>query len=184
MNIIIEPHPDDALLGCFSLLNLGMIDKIITVTDGEASPLNIEKDKHYKGLRKSEAFECANYFDVSWTSLGLPDGKLIYHMDKLKLGLRSVICANDTIFIPNIQEKHLDHKVVGIVGISLCIKNTIMYSVLKDVYPPNMHVFTYLEERRELVKKLFPSQWKDLTSGHFNLNSGEYFQKSTWVEMK
>jgi len=161
-----------------------MIDMIITVTAGENSPANKDKDPFHGQVRINEAIECARYFSVSAYILDdFPDGKIVYHMDDLKRELKKVITKDDTIFIPNIQEKHLDHKAVALVGISLGIKNTIMYSVLTDIYSPNVHVFTDTIERKRLLEKLFPSQWKDLNSGHFNLNASEYFQKSTWVEM-
>ncbi len=91
MNIIISPHSDDELIGCFSLIKKGMIDEVI----------HIDPDPKRFALAEIVGKELG--FNV--TSLTFR-----YLVDFLKTG------HPYTYFVPDVADNHLLHKAINCVA--------------------------------------------------------------------
>jgi len=170
--IVVEPHCDDAFLGCYSFLKLGMIDGIITIADcGEK--------------RNQENETMADYFNIdSRRILDYPypilDGELVNHCGEIQSRLDYVdeLGYADIVFVPSPKEKHIDHKIVS--GLKFRCSKIIEYSV--NAVPDNLYTDKYiftqvdLEEKMDLFKKLYPSQYISLKSTNFEFLENEYFK--------
>ena len=150
--IIIEPHPDDAYLGCSSVLKQGIVKKIITVTTCESG-------------RLTETQKCAEKFKVTELEcLNFEDGKVLNNLNFLEISLRNVLHFHPgeepVVYIPSLWERHLDHKAVSFVGLMVCqafnIK-PIMYSVW-DKMPNCQKIPINLSEKTKEFEELYPSQ--------------------------
>jgi len=159
--VIIEPHPDDAFIGCYFILNLGVVDKIITVTDGSKElPKPTMPPEKYAEIRKQETLNCSNFFDIpKHVFLGFKDGSLNSSENKeLVEKLNREIKDGDLVFIPSYKETHSDHKAVF--NSSLLIDrsvNLVQYSVWEPI-PDATIVFHQTPAKEILFKRLFPSQ--------------------------
>lgn len=105
-NLIIAPHPDDEVIGCFSVLEGSKNVDILLMTDGEGGIVNKSKEET-KRIRKSEFEAGISIFDVEHVfRKSLPDGRVptdgsIYGGIELSV--------YDRIFVPNPFDRHPDH---------------------------------------------------------------------------
>jgi len=84
MHIILAPHIDDELIGCYTLLEKGIIDKVVYFYDVDS-------------IRKEEALNLAKYFNLEVDFSGLS-----FEPEE-----------GDTIYIPCKQDVHVHHKIVN-----------------------------------------------------------------------
>ena len=91
MNIIIAPHPDDCLIGCYSLIKKGLIDKIVYL---DATP---ERYDYAKEAGKQLGFRVAFL-------------RYRYLIDFLQKN------SKDTFLVPDIADTHLLHKFTNCAG--------------------------------------------------------------------
>jgi len=159
--VIVEPHSDDSFIGCFFILSLGVVDKIITVTDSSKElPEPTIPPEQYAEIRKRETLNCSDFFDVpEHVFLNFKDGSLNSSGDEeLVKKLNKEIKDGDLVFIPSYKETHNDHKAVF--NSSLLIDryvNLVQYSVWKPI-PDATIVFRQTPTKEILFKRLFPSQ--------------------------
>jgi LmbE family N-acetylglucosaminyl deacetylase len=164
MNIIIEPHPDDAFWGCFSLLKLGLIDGVITVSDGGLLPgkyLNKISVEEYTKTRLEENQNMAKYFGITnLVSLGFPDGLLEMYLPLIQKSIN--IPGGVTIYLPHLRERHSDHRAVSQLKFPGC--KIIEYCVWDWIPDYDVHMSSSEQFRfkKQLFKQLYPSQYKIL----------------------
>ncbi len=101
MNIILAPHIDDELIGCFSILD--SIDIVYYFYD-----LTPERKREAEKLKSNFNYE------------------IIYtNEDKIQ----NIDFSKDTLYIPSSKDLHNDHRKINRLGNSLCTLNTMYYSI-------------------------------------------------------
>lgn len=88
--MIIAPHVDDEVIGCYSLLAAGNIEKVIYITDFE----ELTTDREAEALAASKMFGFTPIFCTLDT---------VHHHTRL----------NSVLYIPNINDNHPHHKAVN-----------------------------------------------------------------------
>ena len=107
-NLIVAPHPDDELFGCFGVLNdYSCHNDILLVTDGEKGISDLPEEKT-RLVRNREFIECCSNLNVANIDFAhLPDSNL-----NLKILNENIVTEKlkyDNIFLPNILDLHPDH---------------------------------------------------------------------------
>jgi LmbE family N-acetylglucosaminyl deacetylase len=119
--LVVAPHPDDEVLGAGGLMRAwvarGAKVSVLSVSDGEAAfpercaPGSVRREELTEALRKL----CPTY--VAVTRLGLPDGRITQHLNRLRNSLLSLASGPVTLIAPYEHDGHPDHAAVG----SLCV---------------------------------------------------------------
>jgi LmbE family N-acetylglucosaminyl deacetylase len=119
--LVVAPHPDDEVLGAGGLMRAwvarGAKVSVLSVSDGEAaSPErralgSVRREELTEALRKL----CPTH--VAVTRLGLPDGRITQHLNRLRNALLSFASGPMTLIAPYERDGHPDHAAVG----SLCV---------------------------------------------------------------
>jgi LmbE family N-acetylglucosaminyl deacetylase len=120
---VVAPHPDDEILGAGGLIHdwalQGLPVIVVSVTDGEAADLErpgldlIRREELQQALRKLSSVH------IVVTRLGIPDGKVAEHINRLRNALESHADASGTLVVPYEGDGHPDHEAVGKTGIEL-----------------------------------------------------------------
>jgi LmbE family N-acetylglucosaminyl deacetylase len=120
--VVVAPHPDDELLACGGLLANHVAGAgeavVVGVTDGEASHAGAagwdaaqlahsRRDERLDGLRR------LGPGDVDVIRLGLPDGQITRHADKLYRLLMSLLAPSDVVVSTWRLDGHPDHDSTG-----------------------------------------------------------------------
>jgi LmbE family N-acetylglucosaminyl deacetylase len=109
--LVVAPHPDDEVLGAGGLMRAwaarGAKVNVLSVSDGEAA-----------GSELNEALRKLSPTHVSVTRLGLPDGKIAHHLNRLRNAILSLASAKPTLIAPYERDGHPDHEAVG----NMCIE--------------------------------------------------------------
>lgn len=126
--VIIAPHPDDELIGCYKLITSGLVKKIVYVSN------SIE--------RINSADKLCRDFDIQF---GLVTNLIaLHHLDK-----------NDIYLVPSITDHHPLHRQVN--GIMKEYKNG-YYSIdmnaefIKELLPNEQ------QEKHNLLNRYYPDQ--------------------------
>jgi hypothetical protein len=131
MNVIVAPHPDDELIGCYKVLSQGKVDKVIYMTGDEQ--------------RRLEAMLCAEYFGF----------KPVFSN---KRRLLSDIGKPTILYLPSRKDMHPDHKYANKVARKVvCTK--IYYSVDKNI-PYEVLSDKGMKTKESLLNMFYPSQSK------------------------
>jgi LmbE family N-acetylglucosaminyl deacetylase len=115
--LVVAPHPDDEILGAGGLIRTwavrGAEVNVLSVSDGEAA----EPARHGLGtIRREELTEALRKLcptHVSVTRLGLPDGRIAHHVNRLRNALLSLARGKVTLIAPYEHDGHPDHEAVG-----------------------------------------------------------------------
>lgn len=131
--IIIAPHPDDELIGCYSLLTQGGVSDVYYLLDGLSDE------------RKKEAINLCKYFGIGCLFLSYIDMFEMVHKQE-----------NTTFFVPSMQDHHPDHKRINAIvrnssnkGIYSIDMNTEFISVLSEQASA---------KKKYLLDRFYPSQ--------------------------
>lgn len=147
-NIILAPHVDDETIGCFSLLDSGLISEVVYFYD-----LTDE--------RWDEAQRAGDLFGFEVTNGDWRSGSSAWMND---------ILPEDTIIVPTVTDAHPDHKSVNLQGRRIA-KNTgcklLFYSI--DMNVPYRQKTKYWEEKRQVLDYLYPSQRQLLSDEKYHL---------------
>lgn len=117
--IVLAPHPDDEVLGCFSLFqNPEWLKKlhIVYLTDGCFYDYPNIKSQEARDIRKKELQELCSYFKVTYTYAGIKDTHLSKNFSQFKKIIKDIYQdfklhqVKTAWFVPNKHEKHEDHK--------------------------------------------------------------------------
>jgi LmbE family N-acetylglucosaminyl deacetylase len=115
--LVVAPHPDDEILAAGGLIRTwavrGSEVSVLSVSDGEAA----EPARHGLGtIRREELTEALRKLcptHVSVTRLGLPDGRIAHHVNRLRNALLSLARGKLTLIAPYEHDGHPDHEAVG-----------------------------------------------------------------------
>jgi LmbE family N-acetylglucosaminyl deacetylase len=117
--VVVSPHPDDEVLGAGGLMHTwssrGLPVTVISVTDGEAAyrcPGSLGAVRQTE-LRAALRKLSPSHIDV--LRLGLPDGRVSEHRNKLRNALTDLLTASDHVVAPFEGDGHPDHESVGAV---------------------------------------------------------------------
>ncbi|MDP8985145.1 MAG: PIG-L family deacetylase [Pseudomonadota bacterium] len=115
--VVVSPHPDDEVLAAGGLIHswagAGHPVTIVSVTDGEAAfptwkGLDLVRREELKGaLRKL----CLTH--VSVLRVGLPDGRVSRHINRLRNALLTLVEPGITLVAPYERNGHPDHEAIG-----------------------------------------------------------------------
>jgi LmbE family N-acetylglucosaminyl deacetylase len=115
--LVVAPHPDDEILGAGGLIRTwavrGAEVSVLSVSDGEAAePARqglgmIRREELSEALRKL----CPTHISV--TRLGLPDGRIAQHANRLRNAILSMARGKLTLIAPYEHGGHPDHEAVG-----------------------------------------------------------------------
>jgi len=135
--IIVAPHPDDEIIGVYSILKN---KKCIIIYSGDTS-----------NDRREEAAKLNQHFDIK--------GQL--YQNNIPMNF---INPNTTFYFPDpIYESHPDHRKWGMIGESLLRSgiDVIFYNTIMNA--PYIHEVKEPEKKEELLNQVYPSQsslWK------------------------
>ncbi len=116
--IIFAPHPDDETLGCGGTIikkkKAGANVKIVFMTDGSKSHINLISQNELKSIRASEAIRAAQKLGVVSSDVvffEFENGKLSGYSDSAGNKVIEIISSQefDEIFIPYYKEAPSDH---------------------------------------------------------------------------
>jgi len=132
MNVIIAPHPDDEVIGCFQQLQAGIIDKVIYV-------------ENISMIRKQEAIGLCHHYNIDFTFL---DG----NVEKL-LNL-----TPENYYIPSPSDGHYFHCVVfRIMQWQQQYRGFYVYSTrMNDWF---IREIPDSKEKLDCLNTFYPSQW-------------------------
>ncbi len=147
VKIIMSSHPDDEILGCFSLIKSGQIDFVVYFTSED--------------VRKKEATNFSRLFGLTPIFVGLEDtlvGIQLIEFEKEVMKKLSFIKDDDIIYIPSSADDHEDHKNVNHFIRNHFPKNELFeYSIYLCRYEYN-----FWKEKLRMFKVHYPSQLKYL----------------------
>lgn len=115
--LVIAPHPDDEVLGAGGLVQswaaAGGSVTVMSVTDGEAAdPRQPQLDLVRRGELR-DALRKLSSIHVNLQRLGLPDGHVGEHRNRLRNAVRQHIDPSGTLIAPYECDGHPDHEAVG-----------------------------------------------------------------------
>jgi LmbE family N-acetylglucosaminyl deacetylase len=120
--LVVAPHPDDEVLGAGGLMRAwvarGAKVSVLSVSDGEAA---YPERRALGSVRREELTEALRRLcptHVAVTRLGLPDGRIIQHVNRLRNSLLSLASDPVTLIAPYERDGHPDHAAVG----NLCVE--------------------------------------------------------------
>ncbi len=115
--LVVSPHPDDEVLGAGGLIHSwaarGGSVTVVSVTDGEAAYAGwpgldlIRREELVSALRKLAPLH------VSLLRIGLPDGAVRHHANRLRNALLALLEPSVTLIAPYEADGHPDHDTVG-----------------------------------------------------------------------
>jgi hypothetical protein len=129
MKIILAPHPDDEIIGCYSVLCKEKIDKVVYVS--------------YNDLRKSEAVECSKKFNFT------PIFSDFNNFTKL-------LKNSDIVYVPHPKDNHPLHKYVTNKIIESGINELFFYSTAMNVR--NLEKEETPNEKKRILDSIYFSQ--------------------------
>ena len=137
MNVIIAPHVDDEVIGCYELLAANSIDKVIYITDfGEVTE-----------PRKLEALACADRFKFKAIFCSLSE-------------VNQHLLRNCNVYVPSIKDLHPHHKHVNVFIHQMPCRpkvNLQFYSVEMN-FAPRLLDEDVRTAKLDALTTLFPSQ--------------------------
>jgi LmbE family N-acetylglucosaminyl deacetylase len=119
--LVVAPHPNDETLGAGGLIRtwaaLGRQVNVLSVSDGEAAEPRLEGLGNVRREEMREALRKLCPTHVSVTRLGLPDGRIAEHLNRLRNAMLSLCRDKVTLIAPYEHDGHPDNEGVG----ALCI---------------------------------------------------------------
>jgi LmbE family N-acetylglucosaminyl deacetylase len=115
--LIVAPHPDDEVLGAGGLIHAwtasGQPVTLLSVTDGEASDPNRPGLAQIRQQELRAALRVLTPAHVKIIRIGIPDGKVSDHANRLRLMLEEHLTTDGTLIAPYEFDGHPDHDIAG-----------------------------------------------------------------------
>jgi LmbE family N-acetylglucosaminyl deacetylase len=115
--LIVSPHPDDEVLGAGGLIHtwkmLGRSVTVVSLTDGEAAYPQYRRLAQIRREELREALQVLSDSPVLVVRLGIPDGRVAEHGNKLRSAVSSLLDPRTTVLVPYEQDGHPDHDAAG-----------------------------------------------------------------------
>jgi LmbE family N-acetylglucosaminyl deacetylase len=115
--IVVAPHPDDETLGAGGLIcswiAAGESVTVISVTDGEAADPGRRDLSLVRRKELRDALRTLAPTHIAVRRLGIPDGKVAEHTNRLINALQDSITEDATLIGPYEQDRHPDHEAAG-----------------------------------------------------------------------
>jgi len=137
VNIIIAPHPDDEIIGCWSVLRKALVDKVLYIISNDLTD-----------IRRKEANFTAKYFGFEHQFIELTD--IEKHLSRKDLKY---------VFVPHFNEQHPLHRAVT----SLVYYLRLNYNFIPVYYTTEMNIpglvrLVDWKEKLFDLNKCYPSQ--------------------------
>ena len=162
-NLIVAPHPDDELFGCFGVLNdHSCHNDILLITDGEKGISDLSEEET-RLVRNKEFMECCSNLNVANIEFShLPDSNL--NLKIMNENIETEKLKYDNIFLPNILDLHPDHYMCSrffLGAKSLKNTNIYFYEVWSALPVPSHHIniSECADKKRKLIN-IYDSQIK------------------------
>lgn len=130
--VILAPHVDDEIIGCYRLISAGLVDEVVYFFEVTKA-------------REAEARRCAKDFDYKAVSYD--------NSDEL---VARIAPTDVTVLMPHIKDLHPHHKLVNLIGRQLPNKKkfyTVDMTTDVDVLPQGQQM-----DKRQTLLNYFPSQ--------------------------
>jgi LmbE family N-acetylglucosaminyl deacetylase len=119
--VVVTPHPDDEVFGAAGLMQLMQARRvpieIIAVTDGEGShPIAAAEGLDLRRVRRRESDSALQRLGMGRppvTRLGLPDGDVGGHVERVRAALEATLSSDDLCLAPWWRDGHPDHDACG-----------------------------------------------------------------------
>ncbi len=115
--VVVSPHPDDEILGAgglmYSCALSGQAVTIVSVTDGEAAYPAWPGLALVRRAELKRALRKLSVTHISVTRVGLPDGAVAEHLNRLRNVVASLARPGTTLVAPYENDGHPDHDAVG-----------------------------------------------------------------------
>lgn len=125
--VVVSPHPDDEVLGAGGLVHcwarLGQSVTVVSVTDGEAADPSRADLNWVRRAELRNALRRLSCLHVEVRNVGIPDGKVRDHQNRLRIVLDELLQQPATIIAPYEQDGHPDHEAVGQVCLEVAQNN-------------------------------------------------------------
>lgn len=159
--LILAPHPDDELFGCYALMakaqTLQLNVQVHVLTDGELcfGALPAAETAALRRTRQSESVAAAQYLGYPLPHFWqLPDAQLMQHAQALQDMLRP-LCTPRTLCVATwTEDSHPDHEAVG-----LCVQRLQQQQCCTALYYPVW----------SLVDPVRHAQWHAQSGTHYTL---------------
>ena len=115
--LVVAPHPNDEILGAGGLMQTwvagGREVSVLSVSDGEAANPGFEGLANVRRGEVREALRKLCPTHVSVTRLGLPDGRVTEHLNRVRNAMLSFCRDRLTLIAPYERDGHPDNDAVG-----------------------------------------------------------------------
>ncbi len=133
--VIIAPHPDDELIGCFTLFDKGLVKKVIYIDDNKERAAKARKLTSSMGV------------DVEF----IPFNEFVAGTSKYGLS------QEEDYLVPCLQDNHFKHKVVNILT-RLGSKRVGYYTTQMDTEFTRPLTKELSEKKRKALNRYYPDQ--------------------------
>jgi LmbE family N-acetylglucosaminyl deacetylase len=115
--VVVSPHPDDELLAAGGLIRQWALSghpvTVLSVTDGERAYPNWAGLDVIRRRELTDGLRVLVPVHVAIRRVGIPDGKVASHSNRLRNALLHVLDETTTLVAPYEQDGHPDHDATG-----------------------------------------------------------------------
>ena len=148
VNIILAPHPDDEVIGCFSVLNKNLNENIKNNIDYVVYFLTGNDTRHAEAIKCSKHFKFKPIFVTPSTMFDNEELYKLYENDKI-----------NTLYIPSIKDRHPLHKQVNKISNTINAEKKVYYTIDKNI-DYDVLGRRRIKMKRDILNKIYKSQHK------------------------